>query len=131
MDCYGMLKHTLLTLPLLLLGLPASADEPSIPAAEVGALMSVYMCEQIIETGSLNTDGAVYYDRFGDALLEQYGEAETDIIGQKMTTAFESSSEVAAQDPYVKALFRAVFQNIIDDDACFEAFLAGDVLGDD
>lgn len=123
-----MSKSWLLAFPLFAVALPVQADEVLPPATDIGSLMSVYMCEQVIETGSLSGEEEEYYDRFAEALLEQYGESTTEIVGLKMTTAFDLPPEEASQDPYVQEMFRAVFQNIIDDDVCFEAFLAHEVL---
>lgn len=123
-----MFKFYFLAVPLLTLALPVYGEEPIPPPEEVGSLMSVYMCQQMIETGSLDGQGKEYYGRFAEALLERYGKTQTDLVGQKMTQAFDLPPAEAAQDPYIQGIFRAVFQNILDDDTCFEAFLANEVL---
>ena len=90
------------------------------PAEEVGRLLSVYMCQQLLETGSVEGEG-IHYERFGGALMERYGVATTERIGAKMQ-GIESAQ--GKSDPYVLAMFRGVFQSIINDDTCFSAFIA-------
>ncbi len=100
--------------------LSAIAQIQTIPKAEeLGLLMGKYMCQSLIETGTMDDDRMM--GNFAEEIVRKYGEEKATSIMEKLDVVF--ANEDITDDEYGLNLMRGVFQTIINEEDCFKSFL--------